>query len=156
MVKALHNFSIAMKKKAVEYSLKAEKQDFPVVKVRSSEDVMNFARQLYHEDINIYESSFILLLNHANNTVGYAKISQGGICSTSVDIRIICKYAIETLSPAVIFLHNHPSGNTNPSNDDKMLTKRLFEALKTLDIKLLDSIVLTEDGYLSMSDEGMF
>lgn len=144
-----------MKKKAVEYILKAEKQDFPICKVRLAEDAVKFARQFYHDDINIYESSFILLMNQANNVTGYAKISQGGICTTIVDVRLVAKYAIDALAPAVIFLHNHPSGNTQPSTEDIRLTTKMRDGLKVLDVKLLDSIVITEDSYLSMSDEGM-
>ena len=86
-----------MKKKAVEYSITAKKQDFEIIKVRSSEDAFNFAKEFYHEDILIYESAFIILLNQANNVTGYAKISQGGISQTLVDRRIIAKYAIDAL-----------------------------------------------------------
>ena len=84
-----------MKKKAVEYSLKAEKKEFPISKIRSAEDAVNFARKFYHDDINIYESSFILLMNQANNVTGYAKISQGGMCSIlkSLDnAKTFCSY----------------------------------------------------------------
>lgn len=88
-----------MKKKAVEYTLKATKQDFAIEKIIDSESVYNFARKFYHDDISIYESCFIVLLNHASNVTGYAKISQGGICGTLVDKRLICKYAIEALVP---------------------------------------------------------
>ena len=59
-----------------------KKQDFEIIKVRSSEDAFNFAKEFYHEDILIYESAFIILLNQANNVTGYAKISQGGISQT--------------------------------------------------------------------------
>ena len=145
-MKALYNQNRAMKKKAVEYSLN---------KIYYAEDAVNFARQFYHDDISIYESSFILLMNQANNVTGYAKISQGGICTTIVDVRLVAKYAIDALAPAVIFLHNHPSGNTQPSTDDIRLTTKMRDGLKMLDVKLLDSIVITEDSYLSMSDEGM-
>lgn len=142
-----------MKKKAVEYSITAKKQDFEVVEVYSSIDSANFARKFYHEDILIYESAFIILMNKACNITGYAKISQGGICGTPVDKRLIAKYAIETLSAGVIFVHNHPSGNKNPSNEDIKMTNSLKNILKLFDIKLLDSIILTENDYLSMSDE---
>lgn len=143
-----------MKKKSVEYTLKAERREFPIVKIRSSEDAANFARNFYHEDILIYESSFIILMNHANNAIGYAKISQGGIAGTCVDVRLVVKYAIDSLASSVIFVHNHPSGNTNPSHQDINLTCRLNEALKILDIKLFDSIILTENSYTSLNDEG--
>ena len=142
-----------MKKKSVEYSITAKKQDFEVVKVYSSIDSANFARKFYHEDILIYESAFIILMNKAYNITGYAKISQGGICGTPVDKRLIAKYAIETLSAGVVFVHNHPSGNKNPSNEDIKMTNSLKNILKLFDIKLLDSIILTENDYLSMSDE---
>ena len=59
-----------MKKKAVEYSLKSEKKDFPIVKIKAAVDAVRFAREFYLDDINIYESSFIILLNHAHNAVG--------------------------------------------------------------------------------------
>ena len=130
-----------MKKKAVEYSITAKKQDFEVVKVYSSIDSANFARKFYHEDILIYESAFIILMNKACNITGYAKISQGGICGTPVDKRLIAKYAIETLSAGVIFVHNHPSGNKNPSNEDIKMTNSLKNILKLFDIKLLDDTV---------------
>lgn len=143
-----------MKKKAVEYTLKATKQEFSIEKVRSSEDSCNFARKFYHDDINIYESCFIMLLNNANNVTGYAKISQGGICGTLVDKRLICKYAIEALAAAVILVHNHPSGNLRPSRDDENLTMATREALRLFDIRLLDHIIITEEGYYSFADEG--
>lgn len=87
--------------------------------------------------------------------MGYAKISQGGICGTIVDVRIVAKYAVETLASSVILVHNHPSGNVTPSNDDKELVKRLHQALMVLNVKFYDSIIITEDSYLSMRDEGI-
>ena len=144
-----------MKKKAVEYSLKAEKQEFPIVKIKHAEDAVNFARQFYYDDIAIYESVFIILMNNAGNAIGYAKISQGGICGTLVDIRIVCKYAIESLASSIIFVHNHPSGNLTPSFEDRKLVKKLCDALGVLDIKLHDSIIISDSGYLSMTDEGL-
>ena len=140
-----------MKKKAVEYSITAKKQDFEIVKVQSSSDASAFARKFYHEDILIYESAFIMLMNHANNVTGYAKISQGGICGTQVDVRLIAKYAIDCLASGVIFVHNHPSGNAKPSIEDINLTKRLYETSKMLGIELLDHIVIGDGIYESIN-----
>lgn len=154
-MKALHNQNRAMKKKAVEYSLKAEKQEFPVAKIRSSKDSADFARQFYYDDISIYESSFILLMNQANTAIGYAKISQVGVCSTIVDVRLIAKYAVESLAVSVILVHNHPSGNLQFSRDDIRLAQQVRNGLSTLGIDLLDSIVICENGYASMADEGL-
>lgn len=144
-----------MKKKAVEYSLTAKKQDFESVKIISSKDSYEFSRRFYHDDILIYESSFILLVNSANNAIGYAKISQGGVCSTHIDIRLVAKYAIDSLAAGVIFVHNHPSGNLKPSREDEMLTTRMKDALGLLGVKLVDSLIISDNGYLSMNDEGI-
>ena len=144
-----------MKKKAVEYIITAKRQDFEVVKILSSKDSYEFAKKFYHEDLIIYESAFIILLNRANNVSGYAKISQGGICGTVVDTKIVAKYAIDSLASGVIFVHNHPSGNAKPSAYDEKITKKLKDALRLFDIALLDSVIITENGYYSMEDEGI-
>lgn len=143
-----------MKKKAVEYSITAKKQDFETVKIISSKDSYDFACKFYHEDILIYESAFIILLNSANYAIGYAKISQGGVCTTQVDIRLVAKYAIDSLATGVIFIHNHPSGNLLPSIADHKITGKLRNGLDILGIKLLDSIIISDNGYYSMIDEG--
>lgn len=143
-----------MKKKAVEYTLKATKQDFAIEKITDSRSSYNFAKKFYHDDLGIYESCFILLMNRANNVTGYAKISQGGICGTMVDVRIICKYAIEALATSVILVHNHPSGNLSPSPEDNRLTRITKEALEVFNIRLLDHIIISEDDYYSFNDNG--
>lgn len=144
-----------MKKKAVEYSITAKKQEFETVKIHSSQDAYEFAKKFYHEDILIYESAFIILTNRANNVTGYAKISQGGICGTQVDVRIVAKYAIDSLASGVIFVHNHPSGNLGASMEDQKLSERMKKGLSILGIQLLDSIIVSDTGFLSMTDEGI-
>jgi DNA repair protein RadC len=136
-------------------SLKKEKSDFPRCKVTSSKDASDYIRQFFYDDIEIFESFFILLLNRANNTIGYAKISQGGIAGTVVDVRIIAKYAIESLCSGVILAHNHPSGNNQPSKEDINITQKIKEALKLFDVTVLDHVILTADNYYSMADEGV-
>lgn len=143
-----------MKKKAVEYSITAKKQEFETTKVYSSEDAASFARNFYHEDMLIYESSFIILMNASGSVIGYAKISQGGVCGTYIDPRIVAKYAIDTLASSVILVHNHPSGNPAPSVSDIEVASKVRKALSVFDIRLLDSIILTDVEYRSMSDGG--
>ena len=137
-----------------EYSLKYTKSDIQKTKITTSESASNIIRQFYFDDINIYESFFILLLNRANNTTGFAKISQGGTAGTVVDIKIIAKYAVESLSSAVIICHNHPSGNKQPSDADLNITRKIKDALLLLDIKLIDHIIITENDFYSFSDNG--
>lgn len=143
------------KKTAVEYNLSAKLSDFERVKINSSADAAKYILNFYQDDIHIYESVFILLLNRQNHTIGYAKISQGGLSGTVVDIRIILKYAIESLSCGVILAHNHPSGQLKASPQDIQLTKKLREAMQWMDISLLDSLIITADNYTSLADEGI-
>ena len=142
------------KSKISEFSLKYTKTDIQKTKVTTSESASNVIRKFYFDDINIYESFFILLLNRANNTTGFAKISQGGTAGTVVDIKIIAKYAVESLSSAVIICHNHPSGNKQPSDADLNITRKIKDALLLLDIKLIDHIIITENDFYSFADNG--
>ena len=137
-----------------EFSLKYTKTDIQKTKVTTSESASNVIRKFYFDDINIYESFFILLLNRANNTTGFAKISQGGTAGTVVDIKIIAKYAVESLSSAVIICHNHPSGDKRPSDADLNITRRIKDALLLLDVKLFDHIIITENDFYSFADNG--
>jgi DNA repair protein RadC len=137
------------------YELKKLQTDFPSEKIGSSKQAEQFIRQFYSDDIEIYESFFILLLNRANKTIGYAKISQGGIVGTVVDVRLIAKYVVDSLATSVILCHNHPSGNLNPSQEDKNITKKISEGLKLFDVNVFDHLILTADKYLSFLDEGI-
>ncbi len=137
------------------FELKKVQTEFPSVKVNTSKISYDFIKKFYTGDIEVYESFFILLLNRANKTVGYAKISQGGVVGTYVDIKIIAKYAVDSLASSVILAHNHPSGNTSPSEQDKIITQRIKKALALLDVEVFDHIILTEDSYYSFADEGI-
>lgn len=138
-------------------SLTKKATEIPKVKIKCSSDINEYVRNFYHEDLTLYESFFIVLLNQSHNTIGYVKISQGGIVGTVVDIRLICKYAIEALAVSIVFVHNHPSGNLTPSEADKRLTTKAIKALDVFDIKVLDHIIIVEepDKYYSFADEGI-
>lgn len=134
------------------YELKKIQTNFPQEQITTSKAASDFIRNFYGDDIEVFESFFILLLNQSNTTIGYAKISQGGIASTVVDVRLIAKYAIEALATSVIIAHNHPSGSLTPSRADISLTNKVVNALELLDIRMLDHIIITADGYRSMAD----
>lgn len=137
------------------FELKKIQSDFPTEKITTSNEAQQFIRQFYGDDIEVFESAFILLLNRQNKTIGYAKISQGGIAGTYVDSKIVAKYAVDSLASGVIFCHNHPSGNPEPSPEDVSLSKKLKQGLNLLDINLLDSIILTPtSAYTSLADLG--
>lgn len=137
-----------------KYDLTVNKSDFPKAKICAASDADEFIRKFYGDDIQIYESFYLLLLNRSNITTGYVKISKGGTAGTVVDIKIICKYAVEALAHGAIIAHNHPSGELRPSEADIAMTKRVKNALLIFDINLLDHIILTAESYTSLADEG--
>lgn len=137
------------------YTLKKLQSDLPKEQIKSSQSGVEYIRQFYSDDIEIFESFFILCLDRSNSTIGYAKISQGGISSTVVDVKVVAHYAVQNLASAIIIAHNHPSGNKEASQQDVAITKKIRQALSILDIQLLDHLILTSDSYLSMADEGI-
>lgn len=100
-----------------------------------------------------HEECWILFLNRANRMILKERISIGGISSTVVDIKIIIKKAVEKLASSIIIIHNHPSGNPYPGEQDRMQTRYLKEAAALFDISLLDHIIIAGDKYYSFSDE---
>lgn len=138
-----------------KYELKKNPTSFEREIITCSRDSSNFIRRFYQEDIGIYESFFILLLDQSNATIGYAKISQGGVAGTVVDAAIVAKYAIDSLSRGVVLAHNHPSGNLTPSVQDREITAKIKAGLELFDIRVLDHVILTEENYLSFADEGL-
>lgn len=127
---------------------------FDSAKIGDSMDAADYAKKFFFEDIEIFESFFILCLDIGNHVKSWAKISQGGVSGTVVDMKIIAKYAIDSLCPHVIVMHNHPSGTLRPSNADNNITRKIKEGLKLLDITLLDHIILTKESYYSYADNG--
>lgn len=101
-----------------------------------------------------HEEFWVLYLNNSNKVLSKDQLSKGGITATLVDIRLLFKKAIEISAVAIIICHNHPSGNINPSAEDKVLTKKIKEGGLSLDIKLLDHLIITEKSYFSFADNG--
>ena len=100
------------------------------------------------------EECWVLLLNQAAKVIDAVKISQGGLASTQVDVRCVLREALLRRATSLALAHNHPSGSCRPSADDDRLTQALATAAKTLNLRLLDHIVVTDGRYYSYSDEG--
>lgn len=123
-------------------------------KITSSRSVFNIMQPLIGE--LAHEEFWVLYLNNSNKIIYKAQLSKGGITGTIVDIRIIFKIAFEHNATAIVLSHNHPSGVLQPSEADKQITQKLKEAGKSLDISVLDHIIVTEKSYYSFMDEGIF
>lgn len=105
-------------------------------------------------DISLQEKMFALFFDIKMTCIGFLKVADGGIDSVLVDARLIYATALNTACKSVVLCHNHPSGNTNPSNADKEITKRIKTGLKTLDITLIDHLITTPSKkYYSFADE---
>lgn len=102
-----------------------------------------------------HEEFWILYLNNSNKILEKFQISKGGITGTLVDVRISLRKALEIGAVSLILTHNHPSGNLRPSEADKQLTQKLKTAAESLDIKILDHIIVTEKSYFSFADDGI-
>jgi DNA repair protein RadC len=115
------------------------------------------AYQILHKRLSDlpHEEFWVLLLNRANQVTREEYLSKGGISGTVVDVRLICRSAIENNASGVVIAHNHPSGQVLPSEQDKNVTRKLKEALKMFDIALLDHLIIGDQKYLSFSDEGL-
>lgn len=112
--------------------------------------------RVFDADTIGYRETFkVLLLNNSNKIVGYTTISEGGLTSTIVDIRMILQTALVSNATSIILTHNHPSGNPHPSIHDDSLTKKIKSACELMDIRLLDHIIVTPyDSFYSYCNEG--
>lgn len=124
--------------------------------VTSSSDAYLILKEYYPENqIALKEYFVVMYLNQANRVIGVQNLSIGGLTSAIADVRLLFATAVKILSTGLILSHNHPSGNTRPSLQDRNLTKQVKEAGKLFDIKLLDHLILTpDDQYISMADNG--
>ncbi|MBL7472831.1 RadC family protein [Robertkochia sediminum] len=102
-----------------------------------------------------HEEFWVLYLNNSNRVLKHEQLSKGGITGTLVDIRLALKLALELNATAMILAHNHPSGTLIPSEADKQLTRKFHKAAGSLDIKLLDHLIVTDKEYYSFADEGL-
>ncbi len=124
-----------------------------ITKITKSEDVFHFLRP-FLADL-LHEEFWIVYLNNANQIVHKAQLSIGGITGTLVDTRLVMKQAVLCNAVALILSHNHPSGNEKPSEADKNITSKMCLAAKTLDIKVLDHVIITKDKYFSFADNNI-
>ncbi|MFI3304248.1 MAG: DNA repair protein RadC [Rikenellaceae bacterium] len=123
------------------------------VTISSSQDVVNIFRPLL-ETLK-HEECWVLYLNTANGVIEQQRVSQGGITTTVVDHRLIVKRALELLATRIVIIHNHPSGLSDPSLEDRELTQKIKSAAALFDITLLDHIIIASSGEYSFKSGGL-
>ena len=122
-------------------------------KITSSKSIFELMQPIIGE--LSHEEFWIIYLNNSNKVISKSQLSKGGITGTVVDTRLVFKSAIENGAVAVILVHNHPSGTLVASEADKQITRKIKLAGESLDIKVLDHLIVTETNYFSFADEGI-
>jgi len=136
----------------VSYAPVIKNADRP--KVTQSRQAFEIFKEAWDDSYCLYESFYIMLLNRGNKVLGLFKCSEGGISGTVVDPKKIFGVALKAQASSLILAHNHPSGNPEPSEADKKLTRKLRDAGMLLDIDVLDHLIMIDDSYRSFADQG--
>ena len=119
----------------------------------SSNEIAEYLRAMLKD--HYYEVFAVVFLNRANKINHFEIISKGGLTGTVADPRVILRKALEEEATSLVLCHNHPSGNLKPSRADEDLTRKIKEAAAYFDIRVLDHVIVSEEGFYSFADEGM-
>lgn len=141
----------------IQITLKFKGKKSELRTLTCAEDTADLLRELMSGDgmIHFREEVILLCMNQGNKIIGYYRLSAGGMTGTVADLRILATIALNCCANQVIIAHNHPSGNLEPSRADKELTKKAKEGLAMLDIRLLDHLIITDEGHYSFANDGM-
>jgi DNA repair protein RadC len=123
-----------------------------IQRIKTSKNVFTVMKPLFYD--KTHEEFWVIYLNNSNRILSKELCSKGGMTSTVVDVRLLYKRALELSSVGIIVCHNHPSGNSQPSVSDRELTEKIKQAGSSLDIQLLDHLIVTEKSYFSFADQG--
>ena len=136
------------------YKSKVKASERP--KISHSRDAYIIFKDNWDENkIELQEQFKVMFLNKANKVLGIYEVSTGGMTGTVADPKLIFAAALKISACSILLVHNHPSGNLKPSKQDEELTHKIKEGGKLLDIQLLDHLIISNEGYLSMQDEGL-
>ena len=138
---------------AVEMYKRQQSKQVERRQIFSSKDIYELMQPLIGDLHN--EEFWIVAINNASRIIKKVQVSVGGIDQTSADVRLIMRVLIDTGASQFAAVHNHPSGNPKPSNDDKKLTEQLKKAAEIFNIRTMDHVIVTDNGYYSFCDEGL-
>ena len=124
-----------------------------LVKITSSKVIFDVMQPIIGE--LPHEEFWIVYLNNSNKVISKTQLSKGGITGTVVDLRLVFKMALEYGATSIVLCHNHPSGSLKPSDADIQITQKLKRAGESLEIAILDHVIVTETSYFSFVDQGI-
>jgi DNA repair protein RadC len=139
---------------ALEIGRRKVSQEVPDKPVISSSSVAYDIFRNHLSDLRT-EEFWAIFLNRSNKVIHFAQLTQGGINQSIVDIRVLFKTALDHFSTGIIIAHNHPSGSLQPSREDIEITRNIKIAGETMNIQLLDHLIITQNSYFSFSDDGL-
>ena len=150
------NLSVLNKVAEVELIYKSKVKPSERPQVKTSKDCYQLLLQTWDENkLEFVEQFKVVLLNRAQRVLGIYELSTGGVSGTVADPKLVFIAALKANACNIILSHNHPSGNLKPSRTDEDLTRKIKEAGNFLDIKVIDHIIVTGEGYYSFADEGL-
>ncbi|MBI1223209.1 MAG: DNA repair protein [Bacteroidetes bacterium] len=124
--------------------------------VKSSNDAYRIFKNIFEsERIDYKEFFFVLLMSNSNRCLCYSRIGEGNTSGTVVNIKEILQLVLKTNACGVILAHNHPSGNLTASEADIRITRKIRDSCESLEIVLLDHIIISSESYFSFMDEGL-
>ena len=145
-----------------------KKINFPKIKVKvtstkgdevfvsSTDDLPDMLRMMFNADtIEWTEEFLVICLNRAHKVLGYYKVGVGGFSGVLCDPKVVLTIALQSAASSIILAHNHPSGNTSPSDNDMLLTNKIKNACSYLDINLLDHFIITSNSHYSFMERGI-
>lgn len=136
------------------YKSKVKPSERPQIKT-SKESYQLLLKSWDSNRIEFIEQFKVILMNRANRVLGIYELSTGGVTGTVADIKLVFMAALKTNACSLIVTHDHPSGNLKPSMANEELTMKMKAAGTVLEIKVLDHVIVTKEGYFSFADEGM-
>lgn len=151
-----HNMKKKIELPQVKISVKVKRPlNYTPYLITSSIELADLVRQLFDEDtFDFTEEMILLCFNRRIELLHYSVISKGGMSGTVCDPKVVMMIALQNAADSIVLAHNHPSGNLKPSSADLSLTQKIKDACSLLDIRFIDHIILTYDGFYSMADEG--
>jgi len=155
-MKQLKLFDLKIPEIEIQVKMKgAKNSELPII--TSSDEMYSVLKLCFNNyKINWIEEVVMVCLNKSNKVIGFYRVSNGGVAESIVDPKVIFTTALNTPGTcAIILAHNHPSGSLKPSEQDLYITKKIKEAGKLIDIKLLDHIIITDESYFSLNDENL-
>ncbi|MEO8534511.1 MAG: JAB domain-containing protein [Flavobacterium sp.] len=150
--KQKQNWEIASEIELI-YKTKVKASERP--HITSSEAAYELALKNWNPGkIEFFEQFKILLLNKSNKVLGVYEVSSGGTAETFVDLRLLFSAALKANASGLIMIHNHPSGKTVPSDNDKLITRKIKEVGIMLKIEIIDHLIISLENYYSFADSG--